>query len=375
VLTNEEISEYNLTVVSKSGHAARATLSLMNVVTRTESVERPDDFLRSREGSLDIEVVSALEDSSIVVEYIGYEHFDLNIKIANVVTRPINFGTRKYFGSRIGLSNSMRESDDIIEFGLGETSLWLNDIHRNDQLTRVGLDVIYRKKYVEASVTPSVSIATTNAEFRTFLNKCKGDTFCIVSRNNRVGIYNNGVGNNLKITPIPCSDENSDDIAGVDYLVIYNSLYRRKQSCLGLINTLSDIGDYDIVEFGIIDNKVYIIVEGVDFTARLLYHSRSDLNTEVVIPVVTKKTKKRKTQPQPEVVYIVEPEPEIEQTTFTEEEEAQLSLWLNAHAEWVNSRGQPLSQSRAVWFSHYSMMLIRRGETPNELDIQIMSKV
>jgi hypothetical protein len=375
VLTNEQISEYNLTVVSKNGPAARASFSLMRTATRIESAQRPDTFTRSQIGSFDIEVVSALEGSSIVVEYIGYVHFDLNIKIANVTTRPINFGSRKYFGSRIGPVNNMNADNNDIEFGLGETSLWLNSTQTNDPLGSQSGEVIYRKKYVENSVTPSVSIATTNAEFRTFLNKCKGDTFCIVSRNNRVGIYNNGTGDNLKITPLPCSDEHSDDIAGVDYLVIYNSLYRRKQSCLGLINTLSTIGDFDIVEFGIIDSRVYIIVEGEDFTARLLYHSRSDLNTEVEIPDVTKKTKKRKKQTQPEIVYVVEPEPEIEPINFTEEEEAQLSLWRNAHSEWVTSRNQPLSQSRAVWFSHYSMMLIRRGETPNELDIQIMSKV
>lgn len=377
MLTNEQISEYELTVVNKNGNAARASLSLLRTATRTESSQRPDTFLRSQVGSFDIDVVSVLEGSSIVLEYIGYEHFDLNIKIANVETRPINFGSRKYFGSQMGPSIDIDTSSIAMEFGLGETSLWLNTAHTNDPLGSVNAlsNIVYRKKYVENSVTPSVSIATTNAEFRTFLNKCKGDTFCIVSRNNRVGIYNNGTGDNLKITPIPCGDKNSDDIAGVDYLVIYNSLYRRKQSCSGLMNTLSNIGDFDIVEFGIIDSRVYIIVEGEDFTARLLYHSRSDLNTGVEIPDVTKKTKKRKKQTQPEIVYVVEPAPEIEPINFTEEEEAQLSLWRNAHSEWVTSRNQPLSQSRAVWFSHYSMMLIRRGETPNELDIQIMSKV
>ena len=381
MLTNEEIIQNKVTVVNKTGLASAATLSLLESAMRAESVQIPDTFYRSDTGSMELLVEKSGTTTSLVLAYEGNQHFDLEVTIRDVTTRPVGLDQRKYFAGHV--RSLMHISiGNVMEFGVAETGIWINTPEVNHRLTPINDNSIcYRKQYEAHSVTPSVAIKTTNVNFRALLNKCKGDTFCIVSKDNRIGIYNNGVGENQKITPLPSSDHVSDHMAGVNHLVIFNSLYRRKQSCMGVINKLSLLGDVDIVEYGIIEGRVYVVIEGEDYSARLTYHSMSGLNTEVEIPAArTKKQPKRSaTRAISEYLEIsdvsIEPLPEVEPINFTDEEVARLLVWSSAHQEWVSSRRQPLSNSRAVWFSHYSMMLIRRGEAPDELDITIMSKV
>ena len=381
MLTNEEIIQNKVTVVNKTGLASAATLSLLESAMRTESVQTPDTFHRSETGSMELLVEESGTTTSLVLAYEGNQHFDLEVTIRDVTTRPVGLDQRKYFAGYVHLTRDITVGN-VMEFGVSETGIWINTPNANHRLTLPNDNsVCYRKQYEAPSVTPSVAIKTTNVNFRALLNKCKGDTFCIVSKDNRIGIYNNGVGDNEKISPLPSSDHVSDHMAGVDHLVIFNSLYRRKQSCMGAINKLSLLGDVDIVEYGIIEGRVYVMIEGEDYSARLTYHSVSGLNTEVEIPAArTKKQPKRSaTRAISEYLAIsdvsIEPLPEVEPIDFTEEEVIRLRVWLSAHQEWVASRNQSLSNSRAVWFSHYSMILIRRGESPDELDIAIMSKV
>jgi len=381
VLTNEEIIQNQITVVNKLGPASSATLSLLQSTMRIESVQVTDLWYRSETGSMELLVEESGATTSLIVAYEGNQHFDLEVTINDVTTRPVRLGQRKYFGGQVSLSRSI-EVGETMEFGLSEIGLWINTPGDSQRTTQLTSGECYRKQYTARSVTPSVAIKTTNVIFRALLNKCKGDTFCIVSKDNRIGIYNNGVGDDQKITPITCSDEHSDHMAGVNHLVIFNSLYRRKESCMGVINQLSRLGDVDIVEYGIIEGRVYVMIEGEDYSARLTYHSMSGLNTEVEIPAVrTKKQPKRRAVTQIpvertiDIVAQEEPTLEVEPIDFTAEEIARLGVWERAHEEWCVSRDQRYSNSRAVWFSHYSMMLIRRGEAPDELDITIMSKV
>jgi hypothetical protein len=382
VLTNEEIIQNKVTVVNKTGLASAATLSLLESAMRTESVQTPDIFHGSGTGSMELLVEESGTTTSLVLAYEGNQHFDLEVTIRDVTTRPVGLDQRKYFAGHVQPSRHITVGN-VMEFGVAETGIWINTPETNHRLTPINDNgICYRKQYKAHSVTPSVAIKTTNVNFRALLNKCKGDTFCIVSKDNRIGIYNNGVGEDQKITPLPSSEKyNSAHMAGVDHLVIFNSLYRRKQSCMGAINKLSLLGDVDIVEYGIIEGRVYVMIEGEDYSARLTYHSVSGLNTEVEIPAArTKKQPKRSaTRAISEYLEIsdvsIEPLPEVEPINFTAEEHARLNVWERAHEEWCVSRDQRYSNSRAVWFSHYSMMLIRRGEAPDELDVTIMSKV
>jgi hypothetical protein len=290
----------------------------------------------------------------------------------------------------------------ITAIGLGESSIWIATTDDEYCLNRprnegqpVHSGESYRKAYQNPSDEPSVRISTTNAEFRKILNKCKGGAFCIVSRDNRIGIYNSESGQPV-VTPVN-TDYTIEDgvkcrnaIASVDYQMLYFALYRRKQGLEGLINTINlGSADYDITEYGIIDGRVYLVISGEGISARLLFTTTGATDTGVEIPEMKERKKRTRrsssAQSQTDVRRLeqlvtsleeglqVSPiEPAVE---FTEEEATRLNLWLQAHSQWVTSRNQSPSTSRQVWFSHYSMMLIQTGEAPDELDFQIMSKV
>jgi hypothetical protein len=342
--------------------------------------------------------------SQLVVDYIGYEHFDLRVTIDDVTTRPIDLGRCRYRIAGALDSTMARQLNGnlITAIGLGESSIWIATTDDEYCLNRprnegqpVHSGESYRKAYQNPSDEPSVRISTTNAEFRKILNKCKGGAFCIVSRDNRIGIYNSESEQPV-VTPVN-TDYTIEDgvkcrnaIASVDYQMLYFALYRRKQGLEGLINTINlGSADYDITEYGIIDGRVYLVISGEGISARLLFTTTGATDTGVEIPEMKERKKRTRrsssAQSQTDVRRLeqlvtsleeglqVSPiEPAVE---FTEEEATRLNLWLQAHSQWVTSRNQSPSTSRQVWFSHYSMMLIQTGEAPDELDFQIMSKV
>jgi len=340
-----------------------------------------DSDLRSNnsDGVLSISYKDCPEQQ-IVLDYIGYEYFDLNVKIDSVTTQPNNIGDCRYVVSgqiHYGLSGS-----NLQYLGLGESSIWMAGPESNQavDITRdsrnVGLREAFRREYREDLVTPTLRVSTTNANFRKVLNTCKSGTFCVLKRDNRVGIYNSDK-STPTVTPVQGAEwQGLISVASVDYSIMYYALYRRKQNLLGIMNILSTMGDYDITEYGIIDGRLYLVIGSQGFSARLLFTDSSAVDTGVEIPdVKTKRTNNsasRRSAPQSEVAMPAVAEVTID---FTEEESTRLNLWMAAHSQWVTSRNQQPSTSRQVWFSHYSMMLIQSGGTPDELDFQIMSKV
>lgn len=407
VLTNEQIREHNLSVVTINTDYASALSRLLSVAMKRWSTYEDDVRINDATGEL---VLTYDESgygtsSQLVIDYIGYEHFDLRVTMNDVTTRPTNLGRCRYRiagaieSSIAGNMNS--DSNNIDAFGLGESSIWISTTEAAFCLNRprnAGQPVhsgdSYRKAYQNPSDEPSVRISTTNAEFRKILNKCKGGTFCIVSRNNRIGIYNSEL-DEPEVTPVTTDYTIEDEvkcrdaIASVDFSMLYFALYRRKQGLEGLINVLSRIGSFDITEYGIMDGKVYLVIGGEGIYARLHFTTTGATDTGVEIPEI-KQRKKRTRRPEStqlqtdggrleqlansleEGLQVLPVESTVE---FTEEEATRLNLWLQAHSRWVTSRNQRPSSSRQVWFSHYSMMLIQQGEAPDELDFQIMSKV
>ena len=374
MFTKEQIREHNLSVVTITGpSAAAATYHLMRRVVSTVA------------GTLGINTYARVTSENEVgpamsIEYIGNEDYDLEIRLKNISTTPIDLGDRRYYATSVRWGND--ELTGPLQLGLGETTLLKSVSNPSRAATALeisvggdlnGTPVCLRKTPKAITNTVSGGLKTTNPEFRKLLNKCKGGTFCVATRNNRLGIFTGGA-SNPTVTAL-ASGEYSDDTAGVTYKVIYESLYRRKLNAQGVVTLLHHNGsDCDISEFGIVDGRVYVVVSGVDFSARLLYHRTSGLQSQVVIPEVAQKTLKRQRKPQT-VVEIVEALEIPITVELTDEEQARLVLWEEAHTAWVDNRNQTASKSRQLWFSHYSMMLIRRGQAPDELDIEIMSKV
>lgn len=405
MLTNEQIREHNLSVVTiNTGHAL-ALSRLLSVAMKRWSTYEDDVRTNDAAGELVLTYDESGHGTSsqFVVDYIGYEHFDLRVTMNDVTTRPINLGRCRYriAGAIESSIAGTLNNESIDAFGLGESSIWISTTEAQFCLNRprnTGQPVhsgdSYRKAYQNPSDEPSVRISTTNAEFRKILNKCKGGTFSIVSRNNRIGIYNSEL-DEPEVTPVTTDYTIEDEvkcrdaIASVDFSMLYFALYRRKQGLEGLINVLSRIGDFDITEYGIMDGKVYLVIQAEEISARLHFTTTGATDAGVEIPEIKERKKRTRrsnsTQLQTDSGRLEQLVTSLEEglqvspvestVEFTEEEATRLNLWLQAHSRWVTSRNQRPSSSRQVWFSHYSMMLIQQGEAPDELDFQIMSKV
>ena len=406
MLNDNTIREHKLSVVRLLQPRGAVLSTLLKVAMKRWSIYEEDSRVNDASGELTLTYDEAGygTSSQLVVDYIGYEHFDLRVTIDNVTTRPIDLGRCRYriAGALDSTIVGRLTSETIVQVGLGESSIWISTTDDEYCLNRprnhgrpVHSGSSYRKAYQNPSDEPSVRISTTNAEFRKILNKCKGGAFCIVSRDNRIGIYNSESEQPV-VTPVN-TDYSIEDgvkcrnaIASVDYQMLYFALYRRKQNLEGLINTINQgSADYDITEYGIIDGKVYLVISGEGISARLLFTTTSATDTGVEIPGMqqSKKRSRRPSSTQSQIdagrleqlaASLAESSQVLPVDTaveFTEEEATRLNLWLQAHSRWVTSRNQSPSISRQVWFSHYSMMLIQTGEAPDELDFQIMSKV
>lgn len=407
MLDDNTIRENKLSVVRLSELSHGTMLStLLRVAMKRWSIYENDVRSNDADGELTLtyDEAGGATSSQLVIDYIGYEYFDLRVTIDDVTTRPVNLGRCRYRIAGALDSEIVRALNGglITTFGLGESSIWITTEEEGYCLNRprntgqpVHSGSSYRKAYQNPSDEPSVRISTTNAELRKILNKCKNGTFCIVSRDNRIGIYDSELEQPV-VTPVN-TDYSIEDgvkcrnaIASVDYQLLYFALYRRKQGLEGLINTINrGSADYDITEYGIIDGKVYLVISGEGISARLLFTTTGATDTGIEIPEMQKRKKQSRrsssTQSQADVGRLEQlvtslaesPQglPVDDAIEFTEEEATRLNLWLQAHSQWVTSRNQSPSTSRQVWFSHYSMMLIQTGEAPDELDFQIMTKV
>jgi len=405
VLNDNTIREHKLSVVGLLTNHGTMLSVLLNMAMKRWSIYEEDSRVNDASGELTLtyDEAGSATSSQLVVDYIGYEHFDLRVTIDDVTTRPINLGRCRYriAGALDSTIVGRLVSEMIVQVGLGESSIWIATTEEEYCLNRprnngrpVHSGSSYRKAYQNPSDEPSVRISTTNAEFRKILNKCKGGAFCIVSRDNRIGIYNSESEQPV-VTPVNTDYSIEDEvkcrnaIASVDYQMLYFALYRRKQGLEGLINTINQAADCDITEYGIIDGKVYLVISGEGISARLLFTTTGATDTGVEIPEMKERKKRSRrsssTQSQTDAGRLEQLVASLAESSqvlpvdaaveFTEEEATRLNLWLQAHSQWVTSRNQSPSISRQVWFSHYSMMLIQTGEAPDELDFQIMSKV
>lgn len=380
MISNELIRDEQLSVIETDIPSGLAIAQIMRQASRISSLWEEDSWEISLNGLLVIETFGP----SLRISYQNYEHYDLVIEVENLTRNTVNEDRRYSTGAvngRAFRNPHTAEDESRLTIGLGDRSIYWGTTHDANLAHQVARsETCLRKNLKEYRFEPCTRYLTTNAEFRKTLNKCKNGTFCIITRNNKIGIFANREDAPTVFPLASDGQEFTNAIAGVDYLTIYNSLYRRKQSDLGLMNRLSSIGAFDITEFGIVDNRVYVRISGEGITATLTYHAVSGV-PEVEIPAnAPRRRRRRQTQEViPDPVHVWEDTlteiSESEEVVWTTEEEVRLILWQDAHAMWCNDRNQERSNSRAVWFSHYSMALIRNGEAPDELDFEIMSKV
>ena len=378
MISNEQIRNEQLKVIETGLIDGLALAQIMHKSTRGRSLWEHDSWQSVSTGNLVIELTTGLR-----ISYQGFEQYDTVVELETLAINSVNEDRRYVIVNP--QASAFRaphgEEGGRLQIGLGNAViLWGHEAEAPRQINSPNYRTLLRKNLKPYKFEPSMRYETTNAEFRKLLNKCKTGTFCVITRNDRIGIFANREDAPTVHSLASDGQEFANAIAGVDYQIIYNSLYRRKASDSGLMNRLSSIGDFDITEFGIVDNRVYVKLSSEGIAATLIYHSVTGI-PEVEIPLNTKRRRRNKqiqeNTPDPVHVWenVLDELSESDEVEWTDEEEVRLLIWQEAHVMWCNNRNQSRSNSRAVWFSHYSMALIRNGEAPDELDSEILSKV
>ncbi len=215
---------------------------------------------------------------------------------------------------------------------------------------------------------PTVRVTTTNARFTAALRRFRNkETFCVAANENAISIFSSG-----DEEPVRSFAANKTydtlSVAGVPYSIIHDILYSRKNKALGLMTRLGDLGlSFDLTEYGIIKDRIYVKISMGTASATLLFEGITP--SKIDVPVLPSSARQRRGATTDRM------DAPIEEKEWTSEEQKRIHLWRLAHQEECDSKNKPYSDSIQRWFSDYTMMLIRSGDSPSELDLDIMSRV
>ncbi len=214
---------------------------------------------------------------------------------------------------------------------------------------------------------PTVRVTTTNARFtaafRRFRNK---GTFCVAANENAISIFSSG--DEEPVRSFAASKVHDTlSVAGVPYSIIHDTLYSRKNKALGLMTRLGDLGlSFDLTEYGIIKDRIYVKISMGTAGAILLFEGITP--SKIDVPELPSSARQQRGATSERM------DASIEEKEWTSEEQQRIHLWRLAHQEECDTKNKPHSDSIQRWFSDYTMVLIRRGDSPSELDLDIMSR-
>lgn len=272
---------------------------------------------------------------------------------ANAIT------SRQLGWNRIGGEPRLRVGFDGVLHSCDETLTPVN--HRATENRRVGPDGFVPWE-------PTVRITTTNARFTAVLRKVRTKgTFCIAANENAISIFSSGDEEPVRSFG---ANETYDSltVAGVPYSTIYNTLYSRKSKHLGLINRLTNIGlSFDLTEYGIIKDRIYVTISAGTASATLLFEGITSSNINV--PELPSTARQRRGASTEQMVN------RVLEMDWNEAERERIHQWMLAHQRECDTKNKPYSDSIQRWFTDYTMMLIRSGDSPSELDLDIMSRI
>ena len=318
-----------------------------------------------------------ITNEKLIVTIYGHENFDVRFEavMLDLDDRP-NVDER-YVVRRASIG-SLHHWNTIPHIQLSSYAVNFNSKALKEKTGKI---IKYEAK--ENPFRPQVRIGTTNAEFRKLLLRCKDKSFCLSAHNNEIGIFTHG--EDKPVYSFKVNDTYATRYwAGADFETIFNSLYRRLSSDEGLIKRLSKQFDIDITEYGIIDNRIYVKVEQEGLAIYLMFNGLTPIDFADYQLTLPEKLRLRRgykderwqsvDEPISEETIVSEPTA-LTTMEWTTEEEARIQQWRAAHVAYSIVRKKPSSESIQKWFSDYSMLLIRNGDSPDDLDFDIMSKV
>jgi len=165
---------------------------------------------------------------------------------------------------------------------------------------------------------------------------------------------------------------------------------------MGILNYLSHVNSsFDLVSIGATTGgQVFCKFESADIgpgrgffytvddsVARRVASNLLEEARESEISVTKRQRRRRRSAasepvaPTPVLEEVVEAVEQVLTQVLDEGDREVLDRWLQAHVRFCEARGVSQSTNRSVWFSHYTMELIRNGESPSEADISLAGRI
>ena len=321
-----------------------------------------------------------ITNEKLIVTIYGHENFDVRFEAVMKEVEDHPYVDERYIVRRASV-RGLFGVNSIPQLKLSSHAVAFDSWGSKTIVEKTGTMIKYEAK--ENPFRPQVRIGTTNAEFRKLLLRCKDKSFCLSVHNNEIGIFTHG--EDKPVYSFKVNDTYATRYwAGADFETIFNSLYRRLSSDEGLIKRLSVLYDIDITEYGIIDNRIYVKVEQEGLAIYLMFNGLTPIDFADYQLTLPEKLRLRRgykderwqsvDKPISEETIVSEPTA-LTTIEWTTEEEARIQQWRTSHVDRCKARNKPESESIQQWFSDYAMMLIKDGNSPSDLDFNIMSRL
>ena len=298
---------------------------------------------------------------------------DYQIRIESMKTGEANENVRLVGAKSTDVLNRRLDWRNMAKLSsLSVTSDEIRHVNHEGILAAMAVSSIQNPKRVDPQGfipwIPTVRVTTTNARFTAALKRVRTKgTFCVAANQNAISIFSSG--DKEPVRSFAASEPHDTlSVAGVPYSIIHNTLYSRKNKALGLMTRLGELGQsFDLTEYGIIKDRIYVKISMGTASATLLFEGITP--SKIDVPVLPSSARQRRGATTDRM------DAPIEEKEWTSDEQQRIHLWRLAHQEECDSKNRPHSDSIQRWFSDYTMVLIRRGDSPSEMDLDIMSRI
>lgn len=247
------------------------------------------------------------------------------------------------------------------------------------------------------------AVDITVDSFRNLLNKVGKDSNNVglilldnklgaVSHNNDTEAYD--VISYYKAGNLETLKQSSVNYCDTPYSGLYDFLYKRKNSDMGLFSLLAHFGisNIDVMSFGIMDNGKMFLEVGIDggkFVIQCPRNTESSNSPSDSIKIVSKAFRnssnrvpaRSKTGSSFKEEPIVTKEPTVVETTdelnsentplgLQAAEEERIAVWREVHIQNGGTSEDPMQ-----WFQDYALYVLQQGESIPDIDMTIVSKL
>ena len=231
-------------------------------------------------------------------------------------------------------------------------------------------------------MSSAVRIATTPELFRSLLNaSAKGGLFCVAADRGRYAVFNGEHPSSIDKFPKLkkkykiSSVVDGEGSAGTYYKILYDTLYRRKQGCLGMLTTLERLLLHEGEEapefsFGLsTDNRLFVELSTNTWSYRICFNNLYGVPKLQELPELTVMGHSRK-QVEPNVEASIKV-----LTLLSSDEEAIVSQWKTSSDNYRDARNVERTENRKLMFTDHVLVLAMSGRGPSDEELDLLRRL